>query len=54
MPQLISTLIAAVSPAAGTFPLGKIEPVTDSYSKGSDVAAGAISNMELLISNMIG
>ena len=49
-----STLIAAnLGPTLG---LGKIQPITDAYSKGSEAAggAGAVSNLELLIGNMIG
>lgn len=54
----IANLIAVASPApaAGNLQLGKILPVTDAYSKGSEATsgAGAILNLELLISNMIG
>lgn len=40
--------------AATTIDLGGFTPATDAYSTGSDTAAGAIANTELMISNAIG
>lgn len=53
------TLIAAVTPGAGAsagtaVPLGKIIPASEAYNAGSETATGAITNLELLISNMVG
>lgn len=44
------SLIAATK----DIPLGTIDPVTDAYSKGSTTEAGALSNLELFLSNLIG
>ncbi len=34
--------------------LGRFEPPTDSFSEGSDTTEGALSNLELIISNSLG
>lgn len=47
--SLISTLIAQRE-----IPLGGITPPTDAYSVGSDTETGALSNLEMFISNIIG
>ncbi len=47
------SLIAATTQGTAV-PLGKIVPATAAYNTGSDTSAGAIKNMELLISNMVG
>lgn len=50
MSFIASSLIAATR----DIPLGPIEPVTDAYSQGSTTTAGALSNLELFLSNLIG
>lgn len=47
------SLIAATTQGTAV-PLGKIVPASSAYNAGSDTSAGAIKNVELLISNMIG
>lgn len=46
----VLSLIAATK----DIPLGTIDPVTDAYSKGSTTETGAITNLELFLSNLIG
>lgn len=45
----LSTLIAQ-----GTLELGTFKPATEAYSEGSETTQGALSNLESLISNLIG
>jgi hypothetical protein len=55
MPSILH-LIAAASPAPAAFggDLGPIQPVSTAYSAGSATGTGALTNMELLISNGLG
>jgi amino acid transporter len=50
----MSFIVTSLIAAAKDIPLGTIDPVTNAYSKGSTTEAGALSNFELLISNIIG
>lgn len=40
--------------AQKTINIGGFQPPSDAYSKGSNTASGALSNLELFISNIIG
>lgn len=40
--------------AQKTIDIGGFKPATDAYSKGSDTTTGALTNLELFISNIIG
>ncbi|MCC6711003.1 MAG: hypothetical protein IT416_01485 [Candidatus Pacebacteria bacterium] len=40
--------------AQKTIDIGGFKPPTEAYSKGSNTAGGALSNLELFISNIIG
>lgn len=50
----MSFTVFSLLAATRNVPLGTIDPVTDAYSKGSTTEAGALTNLELFISNLIG
>lgn len=50
----MSFTVFSLLAATRNVPLGTIDPVTDAYSKGSTTEAGALTNFELFISNLIG
>lgn len=50
----MSFTVFSLLAATKDVPLGTIDPVTDAYSRGSTTETGALSNLELFLSNLIG
>ncbi|OGJ37488.1 MAG: hypothetical protein A2383_00490 [Candidatus Pacebacteria bacterium RIFOXYB1_FULL_39_46] len=52
--SFFSLITQAGKGATEDVPLGGFTPPTDAYSEGSDVGTGALTNLELFVSNIIG